>query len=104
MTTMEHIPNGCCSPPANHAAHVRHTEAAQAATVAGIIAPWRALADRMGERLANHAYSCMSGYNALGERDQSYGELHEPPRAYAGDCPFCADTVAYEDYLKMASE
>lgn len=65
---------------------------------------WEALAHAMGERLANHAYSCRSGYNALGERDPLHGEIHDPPMAYAEECPFCADTAAYERYLKKLSD
>jgi hypothetical protein len=83
-----------------NSSHVRHTERSRKGEADG----WREVAEALADRMANHAYACAPGHNAFGEEDAACGPVHQPPDAWARECPFCADTAAYELYLKRAQK
>lgn len=64
---------------------------------------WKDVAAILAERVEHYAYSCPVGRGEPGVSAPSQELIHRLPEQHASECPFCADTAAYNEYLKKVA-
>ena len=61
---------------------------------------WRTVAEALANRLFCQANICPVGRPVPGVSPGDPALVHRVPEEHADDCPFCADTAAYNRYLR----